>query len=78
MNITLAAHARNAARLIGGADSTAITAGAGMGADSGLPDFRGKDGFWKVYPALGKAKLRFEEIASPRTFRDRPDLAWGF
>ena len=23
-----------------------ITAGAGMGVDSGLPDFRGKKGFW--------------------------------
>lgn len=72
------AHARIAARLIAAADSIVITAGAGMGVDSGLPDFRGKEGFWKVYPALGKAKLRFEEIASPRIFRDRPELAWGF
>jgi hypothetical protein len=23
-----------------------------MGVDSGLPDFRGRDGFWRVYPAL--------------------------
>ncbi|WP_265349696.1 Sir2 family NAD-dependent protein deacetylase [Campylobacter coli] len=29
-----------------------ITAGAGMGVDSGLPDFRGKDGFWRAYPYL--------------------------
>ncbi|WP_223206590.1 hypothetical protein [Campylobacter coli] len=29
-----------------------ITAGAGMGVDSGLPDFRGKDSFWRAYPYL--------------------------
>ena len=28
----------------------AITAGAGMGVDSGLPDFRGPEGFWRAYP----------------------------
>lgn len=43
-----------AARLIDQADSLIIGAGAGMGIDSGLPDFRGPGGFWKVYPALGK------------------------
>ncbi|MDO8810628.1 MAG: hypothetical protein Q7J38_01180 [Gallionella sp.] len=25
-----------------------------MGVGSGLPDFRGNDGFWKHYPALGR------------------------
>lgn len=78
MDTVLASQARAAARLITGADSLVITAGAGMGVDSGLPDFRGTEGFWKAYPALGKANLRFEEIASPRTFRDAPELAWGF
>lgn len=67
-----------AARLIDAADSLIVCAGAGMGIDSGLPDFRGPGGFWKVYPALGKAKLRFEEIASPSAFKSRPTLAWGF
>lgn len=78
MDTALASQARAAARLIAAADSLVITAGAGMGVDSGLPDFRGTEGFWKAYPALGKANLRFEEIASPRTFRDAPELAWGF
>jgi len=27
-----------------------ITAGAGMGVDSGLPDFRSKEGFWQATP----------------------------
>ncbi len=43
-----------AAKLISAADGLMITAGAGMGVDSGLPDFSGDDGFWRAYPALGR------------------------
>ena len=67
-----------AARLIAEADSLIITAGAGMGVDSGLPDFRGTQGFWRAYPGLEKAGLRFEEIASPVHFASDPALGWGF
>ena len=67
-----------AAELIAQADALLITAGAGMGVDSGLPDFRGPGGFWGVYPALGRAGLQFEDIANPKTFIERPALAWGF
>ena len=67
-----------AAEYIRDADGLLITAGAGMGVDSGLPDFRGKDGFWKAYPALAKAKIAFQSIACPQAFEDDPELAWGF
>lgn len=67
-----------AAELISDADSLVITAGAGMGVDSGLPDFRGKEGFWKAYPALAKAQIGFTDIACPDTFESNPKLAWGF
>ncbi len=60
------------------ADSLLITAGAGMGIDSGLPDFRGPGGFWAAYPALGKARMSFESIANPDAFAHSPRLAWGF
>jgi NAD-dependent SIR2 family protein deacetylase len=60
------------------ADGILITAGAGMGVDSGLPDFRGTDGFWGAYPALGRAGMRFSDIANPQAFLDQPRLAWGF
>ena len=74
----LAALYTAAAQLIRQADAMVICAGAGMGVDSGLPDFRGSGGFWKAYPALGRARIRFEEIACPAAFRADPALAWGF
>lgn len=67
-----------ATELISNADSLVITTGAGMGVDSGLPDFRGNEGFWKAYPALAKAQIGFTEIACPDTFESNPKLAWGF
>ena len=67
-----------AAELIAQADALIVAAGAGMGVNSGLPDFRGNEGFWKAYPALGRARLDFSSIASPQAFREDPALAWGF
>ncbi len=67
-----------AARAIEGADALLIGAGAGMGVDSGLPDFRGPEGFWRAYPPYAKLGLRFEQIANPSHFASDPPLAWGF
>lgn len=67
-----------AAQLISHADSLIIAAGAGMGVDSGLPDFRGNTGFWKHYPALQKSGIAFQEMASPSHFWSDSQLAWGF
>lgn len=67
-----------AARLIASADGLLITAGAGMGVDSGLPDFRGNAGLWRAYPALAGARIAFEDIACPDAFVRTPRLAWGF
>jgi NAD-dependent SIR2 family protein deacetylase len=67
-----------AAALIAGADALVIAAGAGMGVDSGLPDFRGNAGFWRAYPALATEGVAFMDIASPRAFRANPRRAWGF
>ncbi|WOD17122.1 SIR2 family NAD-dependent protein deacylase [Paraburkholderia kirstenboschensis] len=49
-----------------------------MGVDSGLPDFRGRDGFWRAYPALWNQGLSFEDMANPARFAEHPKLAWGF
>lgn len=67
-----------AAEAIAAADALLITAGAGMGVDSGLPDFRGTEGFWRAYPPYKALGLRFEELANPGWFHRDPELAWGF
>jgi NAD-dependent SIR2 family protein deacetylase len=68
----------HAADLIAQSQALIVACGAGMGVDSGLPDFRGTEGFWKAYPALGREGLEFSRIASPEAFRTRPARAWGF
>ena len=68
----------DAAAVIAAAEALLITAGAGMGVDSGLPDFRSRDGFWRAYPAVEKLGLSFEEMANPAWFKQDPHLAWAF
>lgn len=67
-----------AARAIADAEFMLFTAGAGMGVDSGLPDFRGDEGFWKAYPPLAQLVIGFADMANPRWFEKDPELAWGF
>lgn len=54
--------------IIANADAVIITAGAGMGVDSGLHDFRGDLGFWKAYLPLKDKNLSFTEMANPQWF----------
>jgi NAD-dependent SIR2 family protein deacetylase len=67
-----------AARAIRASEAIVIGAGAGMGVDSGLPDFRGGQGFWKAYPPYAELGLDFVSLANPRLFSTDPELAWGF
>jgi len=64
--------------IINDAEAVIITAGAGMSVDSGLPDFRGKEGFWKAYPPIAKLGYDFTQMANPALFTKNPKLAWGF
>jgi NAD-dependent SIR2 family protein deacetylase len=67
-----------AAAVVQGAAALVVTAGAGMGVDSGLPDFRGTTGFWGAYPLYERLGLRFEEAANPIHFARDPAFGWGF
>jgi NAD-dependent SIR2 family protein deacetylase len=67
-----------AAEAIRKAKTLVITAGAGMGVDSGLPDFRGNQGFWNSYPMYERLGLSFVQAANPEHFEDDPHFGWGF
>ena len=59
------------------ADYVLLSSGAGMGVDSGLPDFRSNEGFWNNYPPY-RGKFNFMECATPAFLESNPRLFWGF
>lgn len=69
---------KSSAEVIKNARAVAITAGAGMGVDSGLPDFRGDKGFWNAYPMYERLGISFVEAANPIHFAMDPAFGWGF
>ncbi|RNC72645.1 MAG: NAD-dependent deacetylase [Desulfuromonadales bacterium] len=69
---------QRAAEAIRSARVLVVTAGAGMGVDSGLPDFRGDTGFWKAYPPYERLGITFVDAANPEHFDRDPAFGWGF
>lgn len=69
---------RQAAEALGSARMLIVTAGAGMGVDSGLPDFRGDQGFWQAYPMYQHLGINFIDAANPQHFERDPAFGWGF
>jgi len=49
-----------------------VLTGAGISAESGIPTFRGADGFWTV----GSVNYRPEELATRRHFESDPGVVW--
>jgi NAD-dependent SIR2 family protein deacetylase len=74
----LSAAFQKAAQVIRGARALVVTAGAGMGVDSGLPDFRGDHGFWSAYPMYQRLGINFIAAANPDHFERDPSFGWGF
>lgn len=74
----LAEKFKGAAGAVKKAKAVVITAGAGMGVDSGLPDFRGDKGFWNAYPMYERLGISFVEAANPIHFAMDPAFGWGF
>ena len=48
--------------------------GAGVSAESGIPTFRGKEGFWRI----GSQNYRPEEMSTMAAFREMPDEVWAW
>lgn len=67
-----------ARQLIDAADSLIFTAGAGMSVDSGLPDYRGDQGFWREYGGLQATAISYEMLSTSAAFAQAPEIAWGF
>ena len=66
-----------AALFIRQADAVAIFAGAGMGVDSGLEQYRGADGLWTKSITVDSQEINFEDLMKPMAFKEQPELAWG-
>ena len=69
---------QKAVEAIKNAKALIITAGSGLGVDSGLPDFRGPQGFWRAYPPLEKLNIQLAGMSNPQWFDKDPSFAWGF
>jgi NAD-dependent deacetylase len=48
--------------------------GAGISAESGIPTFRGKEGYWRV----GSHNYQPQEMATWRAFQEIPDEVWAW
>jgi len=60
------------ARELGGGGAVVALTGAGVSAESGIPTFRGPEGFWTV----GSRVYHPEEMATQAAFRAMPDEVW--
>ena len=67
-----------AAQAVSRADCVLIMVGAGMGVDSGLPDFRGNGGMYAQDGPFLSSGLDLLDIATTKALTERPRLAWGF
>lgn len=67
-----------AAEAIRAATAFLFTSGAGMGVDSGLPDYRGGAGFHREYPAYAESGITYQTMAAPKWLTLDPTLIWGY
>lgn len=66
------------ADMIVNAERVLFLTSAGMSADSGIPTFRDKAGYWKNFPPFKEKGLEAQELASPWAFQNVLPHAWAF
>lgn len=64
--------------IIKNSKSAIFLTSAGLSAESGIPTFRDKDGYWRNFPAFKKKGLEAIELASPASFRKQAHHSWAF
>jgi len=67
-----------AVNLLAKAKSVLFLTSAGMSADSNIPTFRDKDGYWKNFPPFKEKNLEAQDLASPWAFNNVLHHAWAF
>ena len=69
---------QQAADLLKQAKRVLFLTSAGMSADSKIPTFRDKDGYWRNFPPFKEKNLQAQDLASPWAFRNELSHAWAF
>ena len=66
--------AKDCVSMIKNAKSIVVMTGAGISVDSGIPTYRGSDGYW----TKGSNNYRAQEVATRRFFREKPEEQWEY
>ena len=69
---------QQSAEIINSSKRALFLTSAGMSADSNIPTFRDKDGYWKNFPPFKEKNLQAQDLASPWAFRNELQHAWAF
>ena len=67
-----------ASRILAKAGRVLFLTSAGMSADSNIPTFRDRDGYWQNFPPFKEKGLEAQDLASPWAFRNVLPHAWAF
>ena len=69
---------KKSAELLGNARRAIFLTSAGMSADSNIPTFRDKEGYWNNFPPFREKGLEAQDLASPWAFHNELPHAWAF
>ena len=69
---------RNIYKTIKEAEAIVVFAGAGMGVDSGLEQYRGTDGLWTKSVLINDKEIPFKDLLCHESFDTMPEQSWAF
>ena len=68
----------NIFKTIQDAEVIAVFAGAGMGVDSGLEQYRGADGLWTKCILINDKEIAYKDLLCHESFDTMPEQSWAF
>jgi len=69
---------RNSYRTIREAEAIVVFAGAGIGVDSGLEQYRGEDGLWTKSLLINDKQILYQDLLCHESFDKMPEQSWSF